>query len=70
MSPHCRSSRLVVCPDVLRIAPTKGTTVAELHAQKNFGQHLPNGDGFYGDVIAVIDDAASKPQAASKKKGG
>ena len=40
-----------------------------LYAQKSFGQHLPNGDGFYGDVIAVIDDTASKPQAASKKKG-
>jgi hypothetical protein len=39
-----------------------------LHAQKSFGQHLPKGVGFYGDVIAVIDDAATKPQSAAKKK--
>ena len=38
-----------------------------LHAQKSFGQHLPEGVGFYGDVIAVIDDAAMKPQASGKK---
>lgn len=40
-----------------------------LHAQKSFGQHLPKGVAFYGDVIAVIDDAATKPQPSAKKKG-
>ena len=40
-----------------------------LHAQNSFGQYLPKGVRFYGDVIAVIDDAASKPQASAKKKG-
>jgi len=40
-----------------------------LHAQKSFGQHLPKGARFYGDVIAVIDDAAMKPQSSAKKKG-
>jgi hypothetical protein len=39
-----------------------------LHAQKSFGQYLPKGVRFYGDVIAVIDDAAMKPQASGKSK--
>jgi hypothetical protein len=41
---------------------------ANLHAQNSFGQYLPKGVRFYGDVIAVIDDAAAKPQAPAKKK--
>jgi len=38
-----------------------------LHAQNSFGQYLPKGVRFYGDVIAVIGDAATKPQTSAKK---